>query len=391
MSKSKVSISYCKNYHQEEVDRAVDECLSQIGGIESIVKENQKVLLKVNMISASSPDQAVTTHPTIVKSMVKQVLKVGGVPLIGDSPGNAYVNMDKAFEITGFKSVALETGALLVKFTSDGIVTIPNPGNSCIKNLYISKLVLDCDVIISLPKLKTHNLCLYTGAIKNMFGTVTGFHKGEIHCYAPKPEEFARAIVDIFTNVKPKLSLIDAVVGMEGHGPTAGTPRQVGLIGASFDSVALDSVFSKIIGYNPEDIDIIKEASSRNLGVSDLNNIEILGPPLSQLIIKDYKKVKNANLILKYIPKFILNLFGPLAQKLIKIYPSLIIEKCKSCFICLEHCPVKAISKNNNKFPVWDYDKCIYCYCCHELCPHKAIEIKQSWLARKWVIGPQDS
>ena len=386
--KSKVSIAHCEDYEQENINKAVNECLSAIGGMKNIIKPNSKVLLKVNMIAAVPPECATTTHPAVLKAVINEVLNANAIPLIGDSPGNVLLNIDKAYKITGYTQVAQETGAKIIKFEEDGLekFDISHPQ---VKHIYISKAVLNADAIISLPKLKTHNLTYYTGAIKNMFGTLPGFNKGQMHVQAIKSADFAGVLVEIFSRVKPVLSIMDGVVGMEGPGPTAGTPRQVGLIGASIDSFALDAVFANIIGFPPEMVNIIRIAGEKKLGVSKLEDIEIIGANLVDLLIKDYKLPVESTLLLKYVPQGFLNLLTPLIKKIVRVHPEIQKDKCKSCHVCEKNCAPNAMKWDEvNNVPLWDEKKCIYCYCCHELCPHHAIDLKHSWLARKIFKEP---
>jgi ferredoxin len=181
---------------------------------------------------------------------------------------------------------------------------------------------------------------------------------------------------------------MDGIVGMEGHGPSGGEPRKIGVVMASEDCVSLDSVSANIIGYKPYQVDITRIASERGLGKGKLEDIEILGTPLEEVKIEDFELASFAHDILKNVPHFLYRPLKLFTTKLIKIYPALIKEKCVGCGICQKGCPVKAIRMEEN-YPVIDYDKCIKCYCCHELCPEHAFKIERSWLARKWRIGPQ--
>ncbi|MBU0671801.1 MAG: DUF362 domain-containing protein, partial [Candidatus Margulisbacteria bacterium] len=220
---SKVAIASCPNYEQDTVDQAVAQCLQLIGGLDSIVKPGHRVLLKVNALMDSAPDAVVTTHPAIVAAVIKEVKKLGAKALVGDSPGNTSANIDKTMERTGFAKAAKEAGGEILNFQKSKIADVPSPSNNQrIKTLKIAQAVLDADVIINLPKLKTHGWTLYTGAIKNMFGAVPGFFKTKYHIFAPQPYEFSEMLVDILEVTKPQVNIMDAVIGMEGPGPSAG-------------------------------------------------------------------------------------------------------------------------------------------------------------------------
>lgn len=376
---STVAIVKCDRYEYEKVEKAVRLALSLIGNVKEKIKPGNKVLLKPNMLMAATPDSAVTTHPHILKAMIKIVKECGAIPFVGDNPGNAYANVQRALETTGYRDVAKEEGA--------EILSLAKPFKC--GDIYVASSIFDIDLIINLPKLKTHNLTLFTGCIKNMFGIMPGFHKGDMHRRYPYPADFSAKLVDIFSVKKPVLGIMDAVYGMEGHGPSGGKPRRIGLILASWDCVSLDAVCSKIIGYEPFSVDTTRIAHQRGLGEGNLSRIEIRGEKLQNVAISDFELADNAYKILKGVPRFIYPPFQYLARKLIWVRPEVIKEKCTGCGICFKNCPVKAISMEEGK-PRIDYRKCISCYCCHELCPEKAYEIKRSWLARKWAIGVQD-
>lgn len=385
----------CASYEEQAVEQAVHQALEALGGIKKYVQPGHRVLLKVNMLQSCHPNDAITTHPLVAKAVAKEVLAAGGTPVIGDSPGNGYARIEHALESCGFKGIAEELGIETINFEKAGVAEVPSQ-NPLIKSFFISRAVLDADVVISLPKLKTHNFTRYTGAVKNMFGSITGFNKGKVHYLAPKPLDFATAIVDIFSHVKPHLAVMDAVVGMEGHGPTGGTPRPIGLILASDDCVALDAVGGKLIGYEPRQVDTTRIAGERGLGESSLEKIEIEGVSIKEGSIPDFKLVTSAADILDRVPSGLIKVLGPLANRLIQIRPVLgNPERCTGCAICAKHCPQsredrpkKAIQMVDGK-PTFDYRECIFCYCCHELCPNRALLIKQSYLARKWMIGHQ--
>ncbi|MFH1683398.1 MAG: DUF362 domain-containing protein [Candidatus Margulisiibacteriota bacterium] len=404
---SKVSIAICPDYEQSKVDKAVRQSLALLGGLSLIIKPGQKVLLKVNALMDSEPELAVTTHPAIVSAVIKEVHKLGAKAYVGDSPGNVAANIEKTMEKTGFLKAVQEAGAEILNFQKAKIADVPSPSNNKrINILKIAQAVLDADVIINLPKLKTHGWTLYTGAIKNMFGSVPGFFKSKYHIFAPQPHEFSEMLVDILEITKPQLNIMDAVIGMEGAGPSAGQKRQMGAIMASTDAVALDAVCSTAIGYKPFDIDTTKIAHQRNLGQGDLENIEVVGTSLSKITQPDWKHASSTYSLTRLIPNWLNFLFRPITR-FMRVDPIIMQEKCTKCLICVKNCPAETIkthplltqtlpSPSLNKrggikgsdFTVEiDLSKCIMCFCCHELCPYKAIKLKRSWLAK--MIGVQ--
>jgi uncharacterized protein (DUF362 family)/Pyruvate/2-oxoacid:ferredoxin oxidoreductase delta subunit len=389
MKRSQVSISECKSYDQPVIAAALEKALDLIGGLGSIVKPGQTVLLKVNALSNTPPDKAATTHPAIVSALVKMVLKLGATPVVGDSPGDASANIDKTMRENGIKPAAEEAGGKMVNFHRCGVREIKSPSNN--KNVGTIKLanaVLDADVVINLPKLKTHGLTVFTGAIKNLFGCVTGFSKAKFHAAAPDAAELSKSFVDILEITKPALNIMDAVWGMEGSGPQVGDPRFMGAIMASRDATALDAVAASAIGCDPLSIATTRIAGERGLGKSRLEEIEVLGWELKKITHKDWRKPPGVHRLLRYIPKFAYRLLRPILDQL-GIDPVIIQEKCTRCRICLNNCPTHTIHEKNGKIYV-DHRDCIMCYCCHELCPHRAIRLKRRLLTRLIWKGPDD-
>ncbi|MGC8716576.1 MAG: DUF362 domain-containing protein, partial [bacterium] len=248
-------------------------------------------------------------------------------------------------------------------------------------------VVKNVDYMVNLPKLKTHNFTLITCAIKNMFGCIPGFNKSKMHASAPTPKEFARLIVEIFEKIKPNLTIVDAIEGMEGDGPSGGVPRRFNKILMSYDAVSIDAIGGWMLGYNPSEILTTKIAQKKGIGVADLDKIEISGLGLDELFGNDVKKVKTVYNIVGSIPFPLLSFFSKRLVKLVKVFPEINEEKCVRCRICLNSCPESAISEVDGRMRI-DYKKCISCYCCHELCSQHAISIKKNkianilWLAK---------
>ncbi|MDI6734989.1 MAG: DUF362 domain-containing protein [bacterium] len=325
-----------------------------IGGLGNIVRKGNKVLLKPNIAGPFPPEQGATTHPSVIKAMIQLVKEAGGIPVVGDGPGTIL----PAFEISGIIKVADEEGIEVIPFNKNGFEMVKIPMGEQLKEIYFSKDVLKKDIVISIPKLKTHALVYYTGAIKNMFGAILPDSRKKTH-RIDDVELFSKALVDIFTIRKPDLAIMDGIVGMEGVGPTHGPVKKIGVIISSTDSVAIDAVSSSVIGYDPMDIPTIRNAYMRKLGAGRLEQIEILGEQIKEVRI-DFKRVP----ILKGRDK---RRFMRLALG------HLIVDtnKCKKCKICVEHCPSEAIRLI--PYPTIDQKICVYCYCCFELCPEGAV------------------
>jgi len=274
----------------------------------------------------------------------------------------------QTFQVTGIARAAEEAGVELVNFDVAGVGAVNSRGP--VSSLHIAKPVLEADVVISLPKLKTHSATLFTGAVKNMYGCIPGFRKAEYHRQVPNLKEFAGLLADIFAAARPRLAVMDGIVGMEGNGPSAGNPRKAGVILASEDSVALDAVACRVIGLNPFRVYTTAVAHERGLGVGDAARIEVVGTSLEEVLIKDWDLPSNA--MLEAMPGFLVSrLLGMLRAR-----PEINRQACAGCCFCVESCPVQAMEMSGG-IPAIDYQKCISCLCCQELCPQKAVEMKQ--------------
>jgi len=370
---STVSVVQCSNYDQKLVDKAIAHSLRNIGGLKQFVQKGMLIHVKPNLLTAKSPSKAATTHPQIVKSVVERVMDLGGKVTIGDSPPGLSRPIEEYWQKTGMEQVAAATGAKLVKFEKNGIIERQINGVS----YFIAKTIANADVIINLCKLKTHNLTLMTGAIKNMFGAIPGFKKGEYHKQAPHVEEFSKIIVDIFSLTQPQLNIMDAVEIMEGDGPSAGKVNHLGLIVASKDAVAIDALAAKLMGFEQGEILTTEYAYAQGLGEKNLERIAIVGNSLAPYENRQF--ILPSNHYLKYVPAAVVKVLG----KLIWVRPYPDENHCQKCGVCIANCPTRAMFPQDG-FPVIDYKKCISCFCCDEVCPHDAIEQRMSWLAKKF-------
>lgn len=364
---SKVAIAKCKDYSSERVTEAVFHTLRLLGGIESFAKRGDSVLIKPNLLSPRAPEDAVTTHPEIVRAVIRLVKKTGAQILVGDSPGTFFTSrdVDSVYEKTGIKRITEEEKVELVKLDKSRII-----------NGYpIAEIALNASLIISLPKLKTHAFTVMTGAIKNTFGLIPGHFKVECHRNKPKPKDFVKTLLDIFEIIKPHLYIMDGIVGMEGDGPAAGDPREIGLTLASSDAVSLDVVVSELVGLPSYKDIVINEARRRGIGQADISNIEILGEAIEDIKIKDFKLPKTSHRT-ELLPDFIVNFL----TRLIGFWPVIDEKLCKKCEVCKNSCPANAITINKDVSRI-NKKICIRCFCCSEVCPYKAVCIKRNFFA----------
>ena len=378
---NRVSIVKCENY--SEAQKGVDEALSLLGGIEKFVKKGDKVLIKPNFVMRKHPDEAATTHPQFLHAVIVAVERAGGEVTIAESPGGPYnAQILKGLYTACGAYEAIEGTNATLNFDTSFTDVHYSEGHT-IKNFTIIDPILNADVIISLPKLKTHAMTSYTGAVKNLFGTIPGTHKAEMHFRLDERKPFCSMLVDLYECVKPTLSIMDGIWGMEGNGPTSGSNRHIGLVLASANGHALDMAACKIIDYAPEEVDTVREAAERGLCPKDAKELEILGESIDDLIIKDFVKPESHFNLLKLI-----SLPAALNAKVTNALASRPVmhhEKCIGCGECMRCCPPQAIEMRDTKDgkrPFIDTDKCIRCFCCQELCPKQAVGIKRPLLNR---------
>jgi uncharacterized protein (DUF362 family)/Pyruvate/2-oxoacid:ferredoxin oxidoreductase delta subunit len=375
MKMSRTAIIKCVDYQQNRVDKAVRESLNLLGGIEHYVWPGAKVLIKPNLITVRRPDEAATTHPAVVKALIQVVQAAGGLVTIADSPGGPFSHkrLEEIYAASGMDQVAAETGAHLNYDLS--AVNLPHPKGRLLKGVTVIKAVAEADVVITVPKLKTHTLTGLTGAVKVTFGAVPSPLKTEYHLRMPKIGDFSQALLDICTLVNPRLTVMDAVVGMEGEGPSAGDPRPIGAILASTDSLACDVTAAALVGLDPLAVSTTRTAVRLGLTSGQLADIELVGDPLSEVRIDSFRPASTW-LATNRISEFLLNLYGRLAGP-----RPVINSNCDGCRTCLRNCPPQAITMVNKR-PVVDYGTCIRCFCCQELCPQQAVTIHHPWLCQ---------
>lgn len=318
---------------------------------------------------AKEPQSGITTHPEVVRAVIRVLQEIDCQIFLGDGPsvwGNQIENVQEVYARSGIKEVCQEEGVTLVEFNK----------RRWRGNFPLTRWLDDCDCLVNIPKFKTHDFTLLTGAIKNLFGLVCGTYKTELHKRYFYPEDFAKILVDIYALAKPQLTIVDGIVAMEGDGPASGGKlRNTGLLLAGADCVALDSILALIMGIQPKDVLSTKEAAKRGLGETDSESISISGINLEEAINGKFQLPTTT--IKKKIPLPIIKI----AKQLIKYYPSVKIDNCVRCASCIQACPNKAISMKENRI-VFKYSKCIACFCCQEACPAGAIKIKKSLLAK---------
>ncbi len=370
-----VSLQKIQDYQSDLMREALTHALSLLGGLENIIKPGSNIFVKINHLSPPSPaEEAIVTHPAFTREVLLLLKEIGCKITVGD---DIQSKQKDGFLISGYRELCNNLGIPVMNLKEAGFRRIDCKGK-VLDKVYISPPLLDSDFLINLPKLKTHSFTIFTGAVKNMYGIIPQGFRSSYHRQFFKNELFSQMLVDIFSCAPPQLNIMDAVVAMEGEGPSAGRPKKVNLILASRDAVALDAVASKIIGLDPLQVLTTKYADERGLGVGRLENIEITGERIQDVRIKDFKQSAIATgLIRKKIPAFLHAFF----QDQLILMPEIIKKKCTACWECVDICPAGAAQKQDSAARI-DDSLCIHCMCCHEVCRFHSIRLKQKFFGR---------
>lgn len=372
----KVVIAACPDYEEASVKEALAKVLEPFGEL-PFVKEGAKIVIKANLVSMMKPDSAATTHPALLKELCAFLTAKGCDVVVGDSPGGlfnkAYVGT--VYAATGMNAVT-ETGARLNSNFEH--LHAENPDGLVLKEIDYTAYLDDADAIINFCKLKSHGMMGMSACVKNMFGAIPGIFKPEYHYKYPDHATFANMLIDIGERFKPALCLVDAVVGMEGNGPTMGTPRKIGCLLASDSPYACDEICAKLIGADPEQLETVSEARKRGL----TGEYEVIGNA-DAFAVKDFELVRDRKDLSfnRELPGAGGKLLGRIIRGALCSVPDVKKSECIGCEKCKNICPAKAITMKKKK-PVIDRKVCIRCFCCQEFCPKGAMKVKRPVIAK---------
>jgi uncharacterized protein (DUF362 family)/Pyruvate/2-oxoacid:ferredoxin oxidoreductase delta subunit len=366
LKKTIVSVARASDYDLPCVYSAIEKATDLIGGIGALIKPGNKVFVKINHLSPASPaERGIVTHPIFLEAALKLLKNTGADITVGDDIDSDTID---GFEVSGIRQACNRAGIKLVNLRENGFVETKCSGK-LLDNVYLSAIALGADVIVNLPKLKTHCLTVFTGSIKNMFGITPRGSRIKCHYQYVDPADLSQALVDIFSALKPALTIMDGIIAMEGEGPSSGKLKKLGIVLASRDAVAVDAVASQIIGLDPLKVYTTKFASETGLGIGNLQDIEVVGERLEDIISPDFKlPASYSSILVKTIPK-ILSRF---LVKQFTLRPKLIKRLCSGCLECQKICPAGAVSQDGNKVTI-NQDTCIRCLCCDEVCRSGAI------------------
>jgi uncharacterized protein (DUF362 family)/Pyruvate/2-oxoacid:ferredoxin oxidoreductase delta subunit len=360
------------SYDQDSVNLAVKRIFSHFGGIERYVKEGNNVLLKANMVSANAIEERVTTDPSVVRAVAIEVINAGGKPVICDSPG-----IDK------FSSVSKKTGLAVVaeelKIPCEELTTpveLPVSESAMFHKIEVSQKALDADVIINIPKMKTHGQMVLTLGVKNIFGTVVAQRKAEWHYKVGlRRDKFASLLIDIYLGVKPAFTILDGIWGMEGFGPSNGVPRNFCLLAGAENALTLDFHICRFLGLPLEEFPLWQAAIIKKLPETEIRDSDLEGDFSYNFKFDNVDIPKLCNM--RVIPKI------PYIEPLFTSKPVQNPKKCIQCLRCVEVCPAHAMKQNKDGVKIdIDYKECIRCYCCHEFCPKDAIDFKDGLMMK---------
>lgn len=370
----KVSLRQCPTYDRSSLRSVLEKSFDFLGGIQQFIRPQQRVFVKVNHLSPPSPpESAIVTHPLFVEQVLTLLLDCGAKVSVGDDLTDT---QGDGFALSGLRMVCRRLSVPLINLRDQGFELVSIPEAKVVNQTYLARAMLEAEVVVNLPKLKTHSLTVFTGAIKNMYGCLPEGLRVRYH-RTFQGELFHSLLVDLYSAIRPHLNIMDAIVAMEGNGPANGYPRSLGLVLASADGVALDRIAIETVGLDPESVLHLKQAGQRGLGVCNLSDIQIGGEKIEQVAVSDFRSNSvSVTAIKKWLPAFI---FRAACHQL-ELRPRLILKCCTGCGSCARTCPTGAV-EIHNKVARINPDLCIACMCCNEACRFGAI------LTKRRIIG----
>ena len=375
-----VSVLSLREYSEETAISALTALLAPLGGLSTFVRPGMRVVIKANLVAAMKPETGATTHPVLLAALARMITALGATVVIGDSPGGLYnaAFVGRVYSATGLRAITGEGVSLNEDFSEH---RASYPDGKVLRDFTYTGYLDDADVIINFCKVKSHGMMGLSCAAKNMFGVVPGIIKPEYHYRFPRYEDFADMILDLDEYFHPVLSIADGVVGMEGNGPTAGTPKPLGFLLASTSPHCLDLLAARLLGFAPEELPLLQAAARRGLLPSDQEGLSVYGET-EGLYATDFERVvERRSLEFKGNGKNpVKRFFGGVAARLLRTRPVLKRELCVGCGVCAGICPAKAITIVKGRAKI-ARKKCIRCFCCQEFCPKSALKVHRTPIA----------
>lgn len=369
---SKVCLEKCEDYNVEKLTEIFRRSFISLG-INKKIKPGMTVVIKPNLVMKTDPESGIITHPNVTAAVGTLVKDLGANVLIAESSGGIYTeqSVKSVMDGCGYTSMAKKYGFEIYNKCENRAVELKE-GVIC-KTLNVVEPFINADFIIDIAKLKSHCMTMLSGAVKNLFGTVPGLMKPELHFRYPDKKDFSTMLVDLCQFITPDLSIIDAVDAMEGDGPTGGTKTHVGCLIVSDSPYYADLTASEIIGIEPMDVLMLTEANRRGLCPEKVSPDAVEGASISECKAEKFQMPRSKDVdFANHVPKFL----RPAVRKITTPRPVINTKKCVGCGKCAESCPRHTIKIENRK-AVIDYSQCIRCFCCHEMCPKHIIEVKR--------------
>jgi uncharacterized protein (DUF362 family)/Pyruvate/2-oxoacid:ferredoxin oxidoreductase delta subunit len=370
----RVSLVRCDDYSPDKVTAAVSRSVEQLGGLSRFLSPGMRVLVKPNLLQPVSPDECVTTHPEVVRAVAALLREHGCEVTIADSAGGGTpfteARLRKLYDVTGMSGAAARAQVSLGVDVESRQVS--SPAGKVVKMFSVIAPAAEADAIVVVSKAKTHVLTGMTGATKCLFGILPGMEKPSMHGRLSNVDQFCDMLLDLNQAMMPRLQIMDAVVGMEGDGPSGGSPRALGAVLASGNPVALDIVASKLMGFRPGDVPILRLGAARGMVPADLK-ADVLGERVEAMAVRDFKHPSST-------VASRLGVGAPFLGRLLRAYalrPTVDRERCNGCGRCARSCPRETIMIVRGKARI-RYGRCVRCYCCHEMCENRAIDLRRS-------------
>lgn len=378
----RVALLKCDEYNVDLIENKLREGFNLLGGekfLRELIPHNSRVLLKPNMLSIEGKGSPVITHYAVFEAVIRIIKEHTDNITFGDSPG--FGDSRKAAEKSGLMEVAERYGVKFDDFTE--AIHVKLDKSILCKSWNVAKAPYEADVVITLPKLKTHAMAYFTGAVKNQFGCIPGTQKAAWHTRMPDANNFCKMLLDLNSLVGTSFAILDGIVAMEGNGPKNGEPHKMNTLIIGKSVTAVDSVAVRLIGYdNPLVVPALKEAYDSKWGSVLPDEIEVVGEKINDMKAKNFKLCRapgNFYFINPKVNSFLRNMIAP--------NPTLIEDKCIGCKRCREVCPegdkvITMIKSGNKVIPSWTMSNCIRCFCCQELCPVGAIETRYTTMGK---------
>jgi len=363
---TRVSFARCRGYDPEILSGALERVLAPLGGMGAFVHPGCRVLVKPNLLTDRPPEAAVTTHPELVRQAIRLLKAAGAAVVVADSPAFA-TRVEQVWRITGIQAVCAEEGVPLLSIEAAPLTTLTRDGCT----FAVSNLALHADLIVNLPKIKSHSLTLLTAAVKNFYGVIPGHLKTELHKTYSRPNAFGGLVRAVCLAMPASITIADGVLAMEGEGPSSGTPISLNLLAASADPFALDLALCDVLRINPERVPYLaglSHAAAYTARVWHGDSPEVAHFRLPR---------NTSRLALTLLPGGLVRLVGSLIW-----FRPIFGSTCVRCGKCVTACPVHALALGTGALPELKGSACIGCCCCHEVCPARAITICPSPMIR---------